>query len=81
MSNENINNIKELSLDKTTSLLVIIAEFKNVVEANIARGKLEAAGIYCILENEQTSSLWPGQFVEVKLKVFREDVERAREIL
>jgi hypothetical protein len=61
--------------------MLTVAVFRNNLEANIARGKLEAAGIYCILENEQTSSLWPGQYVDVKLKVPEDLLSQAQEIL
>lgn len=61
--------------------MVTIAVFKNNLEANIMRGKLETAGIYCILENEQTSSLWPGQYVDIKLKVPEKLLSQAQEVL
>src|SRR5687768_9619832 len=62
------------------------ANFKTIrrmphFEANLAAGKLEAAGITCFIEDENISVVNPLVFSEVRLQVAEADLERAAEVL
>src|SRR5688500_18537469 len=50
-------------------------------EANLAAGKLEAAGIACFIADEHISAAHPLALSEVRLQVPEEDLERAAEVL
>ena len=61
--------------------LVTIARFEHSMEANLAKTRLESAGIHCFLADEHAApltQLYPGG---VKLQVRREDAESARMLL
>ena len=62
--------------------LVEAARFFNLIEAGLARGRLEAEDIMCILFDTEMN--WGGAdlgVVPVRLMVDDEDLERARRIL
>lgn len=66
------------------SALVTIATYSNISELAIAKGRLEADGIACFVQDELTVQVY--NFYEqaiggVKLQVNEEDVETARQIL
>jgi hypothetical protein len=64
--------------------IVVYQRFTSVIEANVAKTKLDAYGIPCFLTNENISSLYPLTYMkglEVRLHIFKEDEERVREIL
>lgn len=64
--------------------LVTIATFDNPIEANISKGKLEIENISCTLFDENIVSinwLFNNPVGGIKLKVTREDAERARKLL
>jgi len=63
-----------------TEGLVTIARFTNVIDAEIARTKLESEGIQGFIADEFTSRVYPGA-IDVRLLVHEEDAERAVEIL
>jgi hypothetical protein len=60
-----------------TPSLVTIATFDNYSDAHIYRGKLEANGIPCHLENQNMSQLYSSIVGGIKLKVSEQDVQLA----
>jgi Putative prokaryotic signal transducing protein len=60
--------------------LVTVARFFDPVEAQMARGMLEAAEIETFLVGENVNSLMPGTF-RVRVQVRVEDEAGARELL
>lgn len=60
--------------------MVTVARFESPVEAQIAKGVLESAGIDCFLVGENVNSLLQAAF-RVRLQVRTEDEEAARELL
>ena len=65
--------------------IVVLQRFGNVIEANIAKSKLDAYGVPCFLTEENMASLYPGASnmmnSNVRLHIFRHDVERARQVM
>ena len=59
---------------------ILLKTFSNYVEANIAQSMLEAEGVRCHLEHENTSALM-GMMAGIKLMVYNTQLERAVEIL
>lgn len=59
--------------------LLVVATFRNAIEADLARTALEAAGILAVVPETTTWTRNVQQFCE--LKVQRKDVARATEIL
>lgn len=65
-------------------MLVTIASFAYPIEANLAKTRLEAEGIDCVLTNEHFASMgwaWSLAIGGVGLQVRESDAERAAEIL
>jgi hypothetical protein len=60
--------------------LVTVAKFLKPLNAQMAKGMLEAAGIECFLQGEQANSLLAPAF-RARLLVGEEDVDAARELL
>ena len=60
--------------------LVIVGRFEDPVEAQMAKGMLESAGVDCFLVGENVNNLLPGAF-RVRLQVRVEDEAAARELL
>src|ERR1043166_3774479 len=63
---------------------VTIATFTYPHEAAIIKGRLEAEGIICFLQDEltvQVNNFYSNAVGGIKLKVNKEDVEKAKEIL
>ena len=60
--------------------MVTVARFENPVEAQMARGMLESAGIECELVGENANVLIQSAF-EAQLEVSAEDEEAARQLL
>ena len=60
--------------------LVTVARFSSPVEAQIAKGMLEAAGVECFLVGENANNLLQAAF-RVRLQVKSEDEEPARELM
>jgi hypothetical protein len=57
--------------------LVMVGRFRDPVEAQMARGMLESAGIECFLEGANANSLVPLAFrVRLKVRQFDEDTAR-----
>jgi hypothetical protein len=64
--------------------IVIFHRYDTVIDANIAKTKLDAHGIPCFLSGENMSSLYPSQpllGLKVALHLFRNDTEKAETIL
>jgi hypothetical protein len=62
--------------------LMVIRDYLNKPEAEIARGALEAAGIRAMIRADDAGGTEPGLWMGgVKLLVRAEDAERAAEIL
>ncbi len=65
-------------------MLITIASFANPLDANLAKSRLEADGIDCVVTNEHIASMnwiWPLAIGGVGLQVLEEDARRALEIL
>jgi hypothetical protein len=60
--------------------LVIVGRFENPVEAQMAKGALESAGVECFLVGENANNLLPAAF-RVRLQVRVEDEAAAREMM
>ncbi len=61
--------------------LVTIATYESSVQANLARGRLEAEGIEALLLDENVHRMFGGVYGRVRLAVAPEDVEEAEAIL
>ena len=65
--------------------IIVLQRFDNVIEANIAKSKLDAYGVPCFLTEENMANLYPGASnmmnSNVRLHIFRHDVERARQVI
>jgi hypothetical protein len=64
--------------------IIVFRQFENVIEANIAKTKLDAYGIPCFLTEENIANLYPGQpFLpfRVRLHLFKKDIGEACGIL
>jgi hypothetical protein len=64
--------------------IVVLREFNNIYDANIALGVLRANGINCELENQLVggvSSIVGALSDSIRLIVFETDLERARQLL
>lgn len=62
----------------------IIQVFDNYLQAHILKSRLEAEGITCMLQDEQTVTMywfWSNAVGGIKLKVPAEEVERARHLV
>lgn len=64
--------------------IVVLEAFDNAILANLAKTKLDAYGIPCFLTDENFNNLYPFRnelIPGVRLFVFEQDINRAREIL
>lgn len=65
--------------------IIVLQRFGNVIEANIAKSKLDAYGIPCFLTEENMAGLYPGASnmmnSNVRLHIFRYDADRARQLM
>jgi hypothetical protein len=79
-----IYNLANMEMTEDQGKIVIYKKFDSVIEANLAKTKLDAYGIPCFLTNENIASLYPlphMKGMEVNLHIFKEDEPRASEIL
>jgi len=58
-----------------------VASFSNPLEANLAKSRLESAGIRAHLRNEQVHGLLPVSVLEIQLCVHPADMASARDLL
>ena len=73
-----------MHISGTQDKIIVFQQFDNVIEANIARTKLDANDIPCFLTDENFVSLYPIRnelFPGVRLSIFQKDEERVRELL
>jgi hypothetical protein len=64
--------------------IILFNKYDSVIEANLAKTKLDAYGVPCFLTNEAVSALYPLPFMkgmEVGLFIFEADKERVHEIM
>lgn len=61
--------------------LIAIADFHDLAEAELAKSRLESAGIESFLQGENSSLLYGGNLSAVKLLVVKEDSEDAKAAL
>ena len=64
--------------------IVVFEGYDNVINANLAKTKLDAFGIPCFLTGENFGSQFPIKnelFTGIQLYIFRNDWDRVREIL
>ncbi len=67
-----------------TDNIILFKKFDTVIEANLAKTKLDAYGIPCFLTNETASSLYPIPLMNgmgVGLFIFEADKERVDDIM
>ena len=67
--------------DNTTTKLVMIASFDNVMQAEIAKSVLDSAGIFCTLEGEYMSTIYTPVAFPTRLMVREEDLAEAEAVL
>jgi hypothetical protein len=65
--------------------IIVFKRFDSIIEANVAKTKLDAFGIPCFLTNENLAGLYPGQgapdFFQPRLHIFKKDREATSRIL
>ncbi|HMG90824.1 MAG TPA: DUF2007 domain-containing protein [Chryseolinea sp.] len=65
--------------------IIVFKRFDNVIEANIAKSKLDAYGVPCFLTEENMANLYPGASnmmnSNVRMHIFSHDAERARQVM
>lgn len=64
--------------------IIVFQAYDNVVEANLAKTKLDAYGIPCFLTDENLTSLYPvrmGIFPGVRLHIFEKDFDDVKSLL
>ena len=77
---------KKLYIDwmEESGKIVVFKAFDNVINANLAKTKLDAYGIPCFLTEENFTNLYPLMndiFPGVRLHVFKQDFDQAKEVL
>ena len=63
-----------------TEELVVVAEYNNTVEAEMAKSILSCAGIHADIRNALMSNIYPG-VIPSQLVVAAEDAEQAKTLL
>jgi len=64
--------------------IVVYQAYDTVIQANLAKTKLDAYGVPCFLTQENFTNLYPFRndiFPGVPLYIFERDVDRVREVL
>jgi DNA-directed RNA polymerase subunit RPC12/RpoP len=65
--------------------IIVFRRFDTVIDANIAKSKLDAYGVPCFLTEENMANLYPGASKmmnsNVRLHIFSHDAERARQVM
>lgn len=64
--------------------IIIYQSYDTVIQANLAKTKLDAYGIPCFLTEENFTNLYPFRndiFPGVRLHIFEKDESRVKEIL
>lgn len=71
-------------MESSEEKIVIYQAYDTVMQANLAKTKLDAYGVPCFLTEENFTGLYPLRndiFPGVRLHIFENDTERVREIL
>jgi hypothetical protein len=71
-------------MNSSEEKIIVLRAFDTVVEANIAKTKLDAYGIPCFLTEEHMTALYPirnGIFPGARLHIFEKDSGQAKSIL
>lgn len=68
-------------MDATTSTLVVIEVYDNLMRAEIAKSILDSAGIFCVLNDEYISAIYSVGAFPIRLMVRSEDAEDAQQLL
>lgn len=69
---------------ETEERIVTFKNYDTLMEANLAKTKLDAYGIPCFLSGENLATLYPIQnskFSGVRLHVFEKDADQVRQVL
>lgn len=68
-------------MDNNTTKLVVIRDFDNVVQAEMAKSILDSAGIFCTLHGEYMSTIYTPVAFPTRLLVREEDIADAEAVL
>lgn len=71
-------------MNSSEEKIIVFRAYDTVVEANLAKTKLDAFGVPCFLTDEHLTNLYPIRndiFPGVRLYIFEKDTELAKEIL
>ncbi len=61
--------------------MVVLVEYNNITEAEMARSILDNAHVWCMINNEFMSTIYPSGAFPAQLVVKREDEALAAELL
>ena len=68
-------------MDNTSTELVVVQSFDNVMQAEIAKSILDSAGIFCTLEGEYMVTIYTPIAFPTRLMVREEDLAEAEAVL
>lgn len=68
-------------MDNTSTELVVVQSFDNVMQAEIAKSILDSAGIFCTLEGEYMATIYTPIAFPTRLMVREEDLAEAEAVL
>ena len=71
----------EVIMNNDTTKLVVIRDFDNVVQAEMAKSILDSAGIFCTLHGEYMSAIYTPVAFPTRLLVREEDIADAEAVL
>lgn len=71
----------ETLMDNNMTKLVVIQDYDNVVQAEIAKSILDSAGIFCTLQGEYMSTIYSPVAFPTRLMVREEDLAEAEAVL
>lgn len=71
----------DIMMDNNTTKLVVIQDYDNVVQAEIAKSILDSAGIFCTLQGEYMSAIYSPIAFPTRLMVREEDLAEAEAVL
>ena len=71
----------EIMMDNNTTKLVVLKDYDNVVQAEIAKSILDSAGVFCTLHGEYMATIYTPVAFPTRLMVREEDVAEAEAVL
>lgn len=71
----------DIMMDNNATKLVVIQDYDNVVQAEIAKSILDSAGIFCTLQGEYMSAIYSPVAFPTRLMVREEDLAEAEAVL